>query len=42
MSFADVNGIKICYEIHGEGYLVILIHGNDGKKRIVQSYLLKK
>jgi pimeloyl-ACP methyl ester carboxylesterase len=25
--FAEVNGIKICYEIHGEGYPVVLIHG---------------
>ena len=26
-SYAIVNGIKICYEIHGEGYPVVLIHG---------------
>ncbi len=26
-SYATVNGIKICYEIHGEGYPVVLIHG---------------
>jgi pimeloyl-ACP methyl ester carboxylesterase len=25
--FAEVNGIKICYEIHGDGYPVLLIHG---------------
>jgi len=25
--FADVNGIKICYEIYGEGAPVILLHG---------------
>ncbi|MFX1257469.1 MAG: alpha/beta fold hydrolase [Promethearchaeota archaeon] len=25
--FADGNGIKICYEIYGDGYPVILIHG---------------
>ena len=26
-SYAIVNGVKICYEIHGEGYPVVLIHG---------------
>lgn len=26
-SFAEVNGIKICYEKHGDGYPVFLIHG---------------
>ncbi|MFX0024935.1 MAG: alpha/beta fold hydrolase [Candidatus Hermodarchaeota archaeon] len=26
-SYAIVNGIKICYKIHGEGYPVVLIHG---------------
>ena len=30
--FADVNGIKICYEIHGKGYPVVLIHGFGSKK----------
>ncbi len=25
--FAEVNGIRICYNIHGEGYPVVLIHG---------------
>ena len=25
--FADVNGIKICYEIHGEGAPMLLLHG---------------
>ncbi|MFX1365294.1 MAG: alpha/beta fold hydrolase [Promethearchaeota archaeon] len=25
--FAEVNGIRICYELHGDGYPVILIHG---------------
>ncbi|MFW9784448.1 MAG: alpha/beta fold hydrolase [Candidatus Heimdallarchaeota archaeon] len=32
--FADVNGIKICYEIHGkeEFYPLILVHGYGGKK----------
>ncbi|MHA2429789.1 MAG: alpha/beta fold hydrolase [Promethearchaeota archaeon] len=26
-SYVIINGIKICYEIHGEGYPVVLIHG---------------
>ena len=30
--FADVNGIKICYEIQGEGEPVFLIHGFGAKK----------
>jgi len=30
--FATVNGIKICYEIKGEGYPVILVHGFGAKK----------
>ncbi len=30
--FAEVNGIKLCYEIHGEGEPVILIHGWGGTK----------
>ncbi|MFX0043320.1 MAG: alpha/beta fold hydrolase [Candidatus Hodarchaeota archaeon] len=30
--FADVNGIKICYEINGEGVPVFLIHGFGAKK----------
>ena len=30
--FADVNSIKICYEIHGEGKSVILIHGFGSTK----------
>ena len=30
--FATVNGIKICYEIEGEGYPVILVHGFGAKK----------
>jgi 3-oxoadipate enol-lactonase len=32
MSFAEINEIKICYEISGEGYPVILIHGFGSKK----------
>lgn len=30
--YAEVNGIKICYEIHGEGKPVILIHGFGSSK----------
>ena len=30
--YADVNGIKICYEIHGKGYPIIFIHGYGAKK----------
>ncbi len=30
--FAEVNGIKICYEIYGKGYPLILIHGYGGRK----------
>jgi pimeloyl-ACP methyl ester carboxylesterase len=30
--YAEVNGIKICYEIHGEGDPVILVHGWGGSK----------
>ena len=32
MSFADVNGIKISYEIQGEGYPLFLVHGYSGRK----------
>lgn len=32
--FADVNGIKICYEIRGEGEPLILIHGFGVKKEV--------
>ena len=30
--FAEVNGIKICYEIHGDGYPVIFVHGYGSVK----------
>ena len=30
--FAYVNGIKICYDIHGKGNSVILIHGFSDRK----------
>ncbi|MFX1279024.1 MAG: alpha/beta fold hydrolase [Promethearchaeota archaeon] len=31
-AFADVNGIKICYSVHGEGYPLLLLHGFGSKK----------
>ncbi len=31
-SYAEVNGIKICYEILGEGEPVVLVHGFGSKK----------
>ena len=34
MPFAEINNIKICYEIHGEGYPLILVHGYDVKKEV--------
>ena len=34
MTFADVNGIKICYEIQGKGDPVILVHGFGVKKEV--------
>ena len=30
--FAKINGVKICFEIKGEGYPIILVHGFGGKK----------
>jgi proline-specific peptidase len=30
--YANVNGIKICYEIHGNGDPIILVHGFGSKK----------
>jgi len=30
--YAVLRGITLCYEIHGEGYPVILIHGYAGRK----------
>ncbi len=30
--YAEVNGIKICYEIHGEGEPLILVHGWGASK----------
>ncbi len=39
MSFADINGIKICYEIYGSdnNIPIILIHGFGAKKEIWNS-----
>ena len=30
--FAEINGVKICYEIKGEGYPIVLVHGFGSKK----------
>ena len=30
--YADVNGVKLCYEVFGDGYPLILIHGFGAKK----------
>ncbi len=30
--FADVNGLKLCYEVKGEGYPIFLVHGFGNKK----------
>ncbi|NVM43678.1 MAG: alpha/beta hydrolase [Candidatus Lokiarchaeota archaeon] len=30
--FVDINGIKICYQMQGDGYPVVLIHGFGSKK----------
>jgi proline-specific peptidase len=32
--FAEVNGIKICYEIHGDGHPLILVHGWGDTKEL--------
>jgi 3-oxoadipate enol-lactonase len=32
--YADVNGIKICYEVAGEGEPLLLVHGFGSKKEI--------
>ena len=37
--FADVNGIKICYDIHGDGDHIILIHGFSDRKEHWQAQL---
>jgi 3-oxoadipate enol-lactonase len=34
MSFAEVNGIKICYEIHGSGEPIFLMEGFGAKKEL--------
>jgi len=28
--YADVNGIRLYYEIYGEGHPLLLLHGNGG------------
>jgi hypothetical protein len=31
-SYVNVNGLKICYEINGNGYPVLLVHALGNKK----------
>ncbi|MBD3254750.1 MAG: alpha/beta fold hydrolase [Candidatus Lokiarchaeota archaeon] len=43
--FAEINGIKICYEINGRGFPLVLIHGYGGKKEYwfaVKDFLASK
>jgi len=42
--YAEVNGVKLCYEISGEGYPLFLIHGFGAKKEswIAQIPVLSK
>jgi pimeloyl-ACP methyl ester carboxylesterase len=37
ISFANVNGIKICYEIQGQGDSILLVHGFGSKKETWQA-----
>ena len=30
MAFADVNGVSMYYEVHGEGTPVVFAHGSGG------------
>ena len=30
MAFADVNGVSMYYEVHGEGPSVVFAHGSGG------------
>ncbi|MFX1406145.1 MAG: alpha/beta fold hydrolase [Promethearchaeota archaeon] len=34
MSYADVNNIKLYYEIHGEGYPIFLLHGYGATNKV--------
>jgi pimeloyl-ACP methyl ester carboxylesterase len=43
--YANVNGVKIYYEIYGEGHPLLVLHGNGGSIKDVASFypqLLKK
>jgi hypothetical protein len=43
--YANVNGVKIYYEIYGEGHPLLVLHGNGGSIKNVASFypqLLKK
>ncbi|GAH59561.1 unnamed protein product, partial [marine sediment metagenome] len=30
--FVDINDVRICYQIHGNGYPIVLVHGFGSKK----------
>lgn len=34
MAFTDVNGIKLYYEIHGDGYPLIILHGYGATSKV--------
>jgi pimeloyl-ACP methyl ester carboxylesterase len=34
MSFADVNGTSLFYEVNGDGYPLVLLHGFGAKKEV--------
>lgn len=38
--YADVNGIKLYYEIYGEGHPLLVLHGNGGSIGLSFGYLL--
>ena len=38
MAFADVNGVSMYYEVHGEGTPVVFAHGSGGNHISSVSY----
>ena len=34
MPFAEINGIKIYYEIHGDGYPLFMVHGYGATNKV--------
>ncbi len=34
MSLADVNGTSLFYEVNGDGYALVLLHGFGAKKEV--------